>query len=100
MSKCYESTPTHRQKKDPSNGLPTLLLKLKAPVSIAKTVASIWLGVILANRTTVGSKLKARDIVSEKTLVNATNAKSLIPSKTLSLSTNIRLKEAPNKLQN
>ena len=57
---------------DPINGLPTLLAKLKEPVNIAKTVASICDGVILANSTNVGKKEKASDIVSEKILIKIT----------------------------
>lgn len=58
--------------KDPIMGLPTLLAKFRAPVRMAKTVASIWDGVILANRTKVGRKEKASDIVSEKILMSTT----------------------------
>lgn len=94
-SKCFESTPKILQNIDPSKGLPTLLLKLNVPVNIAKTVASILIGVIFANKTIVGSILNANEVVSEKILTKITKERSSIPNFKLSLNTKASENNAP-----
>lgn len=69
------------------------------PVSIAKTEASMCRGVILVNRTNVGRKLKAKDMVSPIALVSTTNRISLIPISRFKRKTKKRFKAQPMTLQ-
>lgn len=79
----------------PMLGEITIALRLKIPVKRAKTVASMFGGVILAKRTRTGIWLKAVDKVSVTMLDKITNARSLIPSDKLRRVAKIKLMKPP-----
>ena len=64
--------------------------KFEMPARIAKQVASMFFGVIFANKTDIGRKMKAMLSVSPTVSVNTSKGKSGIPYLRLVLNTNIK----------
>lgn len=75
--------------KDPIHPL-NVPLKLLMPASRAKHVASMFFGVIFANKTDMGKKINAMLSVSPTVSVKTSRGKSGIPYLRLVLKTNIR----------
>ena len=63
----------------PAIGLRTPELRLDIPVKAANTVASTFLGVILANRTSTGRRLNAKLRVSVTALEKMIRVRSSMP---------------------
>ena len=79
----------------PTLGEITMALRFRTPVKRAKTVASMFFGVILAKRTRTGSWLKAVERVSVIRLETITKVRSLIPRDRFSLIANTRVIRQP-----